>query len=267
LRYSKISNKKTVPDKVIIDRFFDKGGFTEGYIFCRGDKSENGGFYWRYYCPSCSNDSFVKEGLCTGIFESYVSSLMVGNKACRCSKIIYDEDTFKMSVKEFLKEKGCTFKGLSEEFKGYTTKLDWICKEGHTNSNTFPSIRKSMKCSVCNARNSNGLYYNRGSDLDNLYVVNLGFDDHFKIGRTFDLDQRIISLKRQYDTDTIIPIKVFQGKHEDVYKAEQELLYEIKMEGFKYDKGKEKELVKMEGLEFTLSNLYSKGFIELKEDL
>lgn len=162
LRYNKVSDKKTVSDKTIIDRFFDKGGFSDGYIFCRGDKSKEGGYYWKYYCPYCSNDSFVKQGLCTGIFESYVSGLVVGSKSCRCSKKEYNEETFKMTAKNFLESKG----------------------------------------------------------------------------------------------------RVFKGMHEDIYRAEQELLYEVKINGLKYIKDKERELVKKEGLDFVLESLYCKGFIE-----
>lgn len=69
-----------------VNSFFASGKIPEGTIFSKSDKltSQSHSTYWDYKCGICSNDEYVKAGVCTGIFTSVAASLKKGMLACRC---------------------------------------------------------------------------------------------------------------------------------------------------------------------------------------
>lgn len=62
--------------------FMSTGKFAEGTVFSRVNTR---GRMWQYTCPICSNDEYVKAGLCSGIFTSDRGNFRVGKLSCRCS--------------------------------------------------------------------------------------------------------------------------------------------------------------------------------------
>lgn len=74
-----------------IKSFFDTGKFHKDTIFKLSSKTYKANRviknYWEYTCPICSNDEYVQNGLCSGVFLGRSSNLQQGNMACRCSKI------------------------------------------------------------------------------------------------------------------------------------------------------------------------------------
>lgn len=48
-------------------------------------RSENNAKNGKYQCKVCSSDEFVINGLCNGIFETYIHNLYNGHLGCRCS--------------------------------------------------------------------------------------------------------------------------------------------------------------------------------------
>ena len=71
-KFDKLGNMSRKPDDEIINSFTSTGKFTEDINFCRSDKRDCRGdpVYWNYTCPICSNDEYVKNGLC-GVITSY----------------------------------------------------------------------------------------------------------------------------------------------------------------------------------------------------
>lgn len=68
--------------EVATDLFMASGKFQEGTKFWRASKPK----CWHYSCPMCSNDNFVREGVCAGVFNGHHASLRRGALSCRCSK-------------------------------------------------------------------------------------------------------------------------------------------------------------------------------------
>ncbi len=65
-------NQKKASDKrdtQIITSLISSGNFIEGTEFWRSERTTKEGSrnFWKYTCPVCSNDEYVKAGLCSGI--------------------------------------------------------------------------------------------------------------------------------------------------------------------------------------------------------
>lgn len=61
-------------------------------------------------CPICSNDEYVKEGLCSGVFKVTPSNLKRGSIPCRCSsRFNWTPDQSEYRVKRDLDARGFSF--------------------------------------------------------------------------------------------------------------------------------------------------------------
>jgi hypothetical protein len=78
----------TKPENIAIAEFIESGAFVEGTTFSKTEPVFYGGklrALWEVTCPRCSNDEFVREGLCAGVFVSETHNLRQGKLTCRCS--------------------------------------------------------------------------------------------------------------------------------------------------------------------------------------
>lgn len=157
-------------DKHLIDSFIE-GGFTEGYTFWRSKRLTSDGAhrYWFYTCPICSEDDFVKKGLCSGVFEAQDITLKNGSKSCRCNRNNYrwSQDQREYQICTALAEEGATF--LRWEDEGYInaeSKFEWECSKGHL----CKSSTSSFLNSGCRCRNCSGTGYD-SSKKGILYLV------------------------------------------------------------------------------------------------
>jgi hypothetical protein len=66
--------------------FLKSGMFLPGTRFTRSPRVDSKGWrsWWYVYCPVCSEDEEVKAGRCSGLFETFHSSLNGGRRPCRC---------------------------------------------------------------------------------------------------------------------------------------------------------------------------------------
>lgn len=64
------------------DLFMSTGKYKEGTVFSKVGTS---GRTWQYTCPVCSDDKYVRAGLCSGIFTSDRTNFLGGKLTCRCS--------------------------------------------------------------------------------------------------------------------------------------------------------------------------------------
>ena len=81
------SESHKIADDDMIESFRTRGALHKDTTYWRSPKRNGTGHtaYWYYTCPICSNDEFVQNGLCSGVFESLSGSIQQGGVACRCS--------------------------------------------------------------------------------------------------------------------------------------------------------------------------------------
>lgn len=241
---TRLSNIK--PDQEHIENFH-KAGFTEDYNFWRSDRISSRGYkdYWYYTCPKCSNDEYVINGLCSGVFESVLGSLRCGNKSCRCGRTYqWTQEQREYQIKKVCDEEGLTFLGWkdSEGYKNNKSKILWFCSEGHKCETYVDSFLYGTRCSTCwNIRkrdlgNKNGYYPDRVDERDYLYILN--FDNKYiKIGRSFNVDSRVYGLTFESNTvrENIKILQTYTSNHQTVYDTEQWLHEELRERGFEYN--------------------------------
>lgn len=142
-------------DAVATDLFISSGGFLEGTTFTRQDvKDVSGAYSWfNTYCPLCSEDEYVKLGICSGVFTSKYGNLKLGHQPCRCG----DPKNYKLPVllhhvKSLMVSEGCEFVELLHTSKGMAdTKFSWVCRSGKLNNTTRIALylAKGVRCRCC----------------------------------------------------------------------------------------------------------------------
>lgn len=79
-----------------------------------------------------------------------------------------------------------------------------------------------------------GWYPERAEEQDFLYIMN--FDNRYiKVGRSFDVDGRIIDLRRESGVYNISKLSVYTATHKEVYYLEQYIHDNLERNGFWYD--------------------------------
>lgn len=144
------SNLNMVDDDIHIADIMKTKKFKEGTIFKRSNIKQK----WESWCPVCSIDEFVQNGLCTGWFIANLQDYKRGQVPCRCSKLpgAYTKEQNEYRVKkrlvEIQKEKNFTFIGFEDDnLFGDGSYLWYNCSEhgaqrvllGHLMSNTSPT--------------------------------------------------------------------------------------------------------------------------------
>lgn len=144
--------KQGLSDEAYKINFVLNNPFMEMYGFKRV-KSSNNATTFEVTCPICSDDEYVKEGVCDGKFYGILPSLVKGNLPCRCgdSKNI-SKEVILYEVNRLCEKEGLNFKGLNGDYKGRKlTKMVWSCAEGNTHSDTtiknFLETGARCKCS------------------------------------------------------------------------------------------------------------------------
>lgn len=236
----KRSKGRTLPDEHFVEKFI-KAGFTEDYIFWRGETKGS----WYYKCPNCSQDKYVKLGLCSGIFKCTASRLKLGNKSCRCSSNYrWTQNQREYHIEANL-EIGSIFIGWCDGYVNSKSKFLWTCSKGHECTTDFNSFySKGVRCKVCanlkqkERGNTYGYYKDRVEEKDHLYIIKFDKDNILKVGRSFDVRKRLMgsgdNLLRLSDhrENQVKVYYIFSGKHEDVFNLEQELHSMLEKKGF-----------------------------------
>lgn len=269
LRGSRISKNIRIPDEKHFKDFeksgvmYDKSnGATRTFIRNEVIKSASGGFsHWDVTCSICSNDEYVQEGVCSGVFTTYQSNLKRGDRPCRCSPTYkYSEGQRVYQLSRILKEESCgKFISLPDNYSSGRDKFKWLCSiynnENHTCINSF--IFAGNRCFNCNRErlmnqvNGFGYYPERAEENDYLYILNFN-NCYIKVGRSFNIRERIRNLKRFSGCSNIEILNVFTGKHKNVICIEKYIHSVLREEGYSSDFNWSCELFNTDSYELSL---------------
>lgn len=206
-------------------------GFLKGTKFWRSDRitSGNARNYWKYTCPRCSEDEYVKAGLCNGIFEIFIGSIKRGNKSCRCSVgYRWTTEQKEHNISKCVKDDKISFVSWVND---NTERVNLKCTECYHEWDTLYHniVSNGNRCPSCaRSRRFWGLYKDRLYDKDSLYLFHMknSDEDFYKIGRSFNLETRIRDLKLYYETTLV---GSWKNIHEVVYSKEKELHKTVKV--------------------------------------
>ncbi|AGH32020.1 endonuclease [Vibrio phage PWH3a-P1] len=245
---TRLSNIK--PDKEHIQKFYE-AGFTDDYKFWRSERISNRGYkdYWYYTCPICSNDEYTQNGVCSGVFESVLSSLRLGRKSCRCGRTYqWTQEQREYKINKICHEEGLPFIGWKDPdgYKNNKSKMIWRCSVGHLCKTNVDSFLYGTRCSTCwhikrkELGYMNGYYPDRVDEKDYLYIINFN-DKYIKIGRSFDIKNRIAHTTTGLlycsglPMENIKILQIYTSNHQTVYDTEQWLHEELRERGFEYN--------------------------------
>lgn len=133
--------------------------------------------------------------------------------------------------------------GFPEGFKNAYSRFEYKCqKHGTQNVSYHCFVNKESRCPICWREKQKeiggfyGLYQDRLEDPDFLYVLSVNDGEYIKVGRTFDLEGRLgtMKYKSQANTRNIKLLRMFTGKHLEVWNLEQELHNRLKTLGFQF---------------------------------
>lgn len=215
-------NGKFVEDETYIRRFNNSGSYPKGTIFTRQGVTD----IWDIACSVCSKDKYVQEAICSGIFTATTGDIAKGILSCRCSLHPYKtKEVVEFDIVSALSgKKGGTFIGWNTTYQNRESKFDWICSKNHQCTTRASSFLKSgSRCVTCfEESNPFGFNTKRADETDYLYVIELSNEDEtfVKIGRSFNVANRMKDYKRHYDVNLIFFVP---STHRLVWYAEQEL--------------------------------------------
>lgn len=120
----------------------------------------------------------------------------------------------------------------------HSSRFEYNCKiHGKQNVSYHSFVNIGSRCGGCarDLGSGNGYYPERKDEQDFLYILN--FNDKFiKVGRSFDVDERIRGLKRQskIQKKNIYKLRIFTATHQEIYDFEQELHSELRERNFQH---------------------------------
>ena len=188
---------------------------------------------------------------------SHVGSILGSDSGCpKCARNI------KLTTEEALtvcnrvcKEMGYVPMGFIAQYKNVKSQFRYICYKHGEQTVTYNNfIHNGTRCSGCikdrkrlEGSSLYGWYPTKAGEQDFLYVLN--FNDQFiKVGRSFNIKNRILRLKSLSKINDITELHVVPATHAQIYKLEQYLLDELKNRNFQYNITWSKECFKKECL-------------------
>ena len=138
--------------------------------------------------------------------------------------------------KQICETEGYKLIGFVNGYKNANSRFEYKCPvHGKQNVEYGSFVNGGTRCKGCwkEIGNGNGYYLDRKDEQDFLYI--LDFDSQFiKVGRSFDIDKRIIGLRSKSKIKKIHKLRIFTATHQEIYDLEQELHSELRERGFQY---------------------------------
>ncbi len=184
-------------DLDLTQEFKNTGCFVAGTKFWNNkEKDPSGKYYWYVSCPICSDDLYVKNNVCTGVFKSTYSNLTQGMLPCRCSnRYLWSKEQRDFQIKQITAvETNYQFIGWSEEYKNYQSKIKLNCllhKEFEVDIGSF--VNSHRRCPECA---SHGFKTRLPASIYALEIEK-GNEIYTGFGITNELDIRLAAHKRE----------------------------------------------------------------------
>lgn len=136
------SLSELLEEEIAEKRIKEIGGYSDEYHFWRAEKWG----WWYYTCPVCSNDEYVENGLCTGIFKSVDANLFKGCKNCRCGTVYrWSNAQLEYKARKIIDERN-----LPYTFEGFDNKkLILKCKYHTSWKINFLNLKNGHGCPLC----------------------------------------------------------------------------------------------------------------------
>lgn len=161
--------------------------------------------------------------------------------------------------KEICETEGYEPIGFPNEYKNAYSRFEYKCPiHGVQNVCYHGFVNKNSRCPDCwrdrqkETGGFYGLYKDRLEDPDLLYVLSISEGEYIKVGRTFDLKDRLgtMKYKAQANTKDIQILRLFTDSHQTIWDWEQKLHLQLKESGFQFyhSKWNSVELFKTESL-------------------
>ena len=174
-----------------------------------------------------------------------IDSVINGGRGCpKCSKKYRptEQEALQKCV-DICKEMDYTVIGFVDGYKNNkSARFEYNCKShGKQNVSYDGFVNGRRRCNGCwkdkqkDLGNGNGYYPERKDETDFLYVLN--FNNKFiKVGRSFDVDDRIKNLKKPSESGIkkIYKLRIFTATHQEIYDFEQELHRELRERNFQH---------------------------------
>lgn len=133
-----------------------------------------------------------------------------------------------------LQEEGGKFLKWSSIYKNSGSKFKWLCNNGHLcETGVSKFCNSGQRCMVCRMerqkerKNYYGYFPERVTEVDNLYVIRFKKDKIIKVGRAFDLYQRMYTQSHSllktsnHKENEVEVLRVFTGLHQEIFDTEQ----------------------------------------------
>ncbi|QDB74092.1 hypothetical protein 2L372D_178 [Aeromonas phage 2L372D] len=173
-------------------------------------------------------------------WKPIINTILRKSHGCpKCANhVIITEQEALSTCKKLCEEMNYEFLGFPGGYKTQESRFEYKCpKHGLQNVMYEPFVKRGYRCWGCakEMTNGNGFYPERAEEQDFLYVLN--FDDKFiKVGRSFDVDERIKDLKKPSVSGikNIVKLRIFTATHQEIYDYEQELHNELRERNFQH---------------------------------
>lgn len=161
--------------------------------------------------------------------------------------------------------------GFVDGYKNCYSRFEYICKMHGKQDVCYKCfVNKGSRCAGCwkdrqkeLAIGFYGYYPERKDETDYLYILN--FSNKFiKVGRSFDVKQRVKSLKYESKIKKISKLRIFTATHQEIYDFEQELHNELRERNFQHYVDWSTECFQNESLYVLNKMLDSCGLEEVK---
>lgn len=166
------------------------------------------------------------------------------NKSSGCPKcggnLKYQEQEALQKCIDICKEMDYDVIGFVSRYKNKNSRFEYNCKnhgKQEVSYNNF--VNSGNRCIGCwkdrqkDSGNGNGYYPERKDEVDFLYVLNFNYK-FIKVGRSFDVNDRIRKLRSESKIKKIYKFRVFTSTHQEIYDLEQELHSELRERNFQY---------------------------------
>lgn len=204
---------------------------------------EKEGYTFLGFPSGYRNNRSRLEYLCDlhGIQNINYNHFVNSGKRCKYCKIEESAERLKIPEDQALSncvsiciENNYTPIGFDTGYKNNKTIFKYLCPIHGERTVTYNSfVNRGSRCGACakDEVSFNGYYPNRKDEVDYLYILN--FDDKFiKVGRSFNIDKRINTLKSASGIDNISKLQIFTSTHKDIYCTEQALIKQLRHAGF-----------------------------------